>query len=246
MKPVEQFMMEKLALPRWMRALSGFRKGRQWPAWGGEARAVGNLRAKRHANRQISRDAALLERGGLVDEAAQVRSRMGRNIKEMSPLQYQIKDPRMREVAMATPMQRNLYMQPSERMTPAMRLEAVKKLMGGPLGMSKRQAVRSVSHMGSNIPLRAMEQRARTSHLSPWMVPRRGQSAAFNSIFGSLPTQARQATNLRVPMEVGRARQMGGTTAKMLSNNTPLPPRVPFNSQGFPMLNLPAPSRPVL
>lgn len=253
MTPVDQFVMEKLALPAWMRRLPGFIKGKPWQAWTGEARAAGKARARQHVTRKAIRESDAYTRAGLPVLAEKARAPLQGALVELGPLVQQVKNPQMRRLLTTPSTQGALWMDPLMRKTPSMRSREVRKLMEGPLQMSQRQAVRSAAGIGGPSRLGAMEAAARgPKYVSPLgperayrhMIPPKGQTGAFQEMFERAPTALQQSPRFQVPLDVVQARRVGPST--MPPRGIHLPEPMQYSPRGYPLLNLRPPTRPVM
>jgi len=196
---VMQFVMEKLALPAWLRRMKGFVKGKRWPAWAGEARSAGRVRAHQHATqklmhkRQDLRDFNVMGADPALKSQERVLGRqMSREMEGIRQNLTKVPDPRHRQL-LTQPYERGAgYVHPSLHTSPQTRLQHVKDLMSGPTQMSKRQAVRHAAGIPSKpLPLpTAATAASRDAYLQAapaHMIPAPGQTAAFNTMMRSAP-----------------------------------------------------------
>lgn len=192
---VMQFVLEKLAVPVWLRKMKGFVKGKPWTAWTGEARSAGRVRAQQHAARKSfsKRDQVRDFNVGGVDPSLKSQERVfgrqaGTALEDVRKNLSRISDPRHRQLLTQSHARGAGRIDPMIKTVPATRLPQVKQYMSGPLQMSKRDAVRSVAGIGKPPQLSRLGEQAAYMKMAPaHMVPAPGQTAAFNTMMRSAP-----------------------------------------------------------
>ena len=250
---VMQFVMEKLALPAWLRRMKGFVKGKRWPAWAGEARSAGRVRAHQHATqklmhkRQDLRDFNVMGADPALKSQERVLGRqMSREMEGIRQNLTKVPDPRHRQLLTQSYERGAGYVHPSLHTSPQTRLQHVKDLMSGPAQMSRQQAVRHAA----GIPSRPLPFPSETAQaLAPdrfmrHVVPPKGGTGVFEAMYARAPAQLQRSSRFADAMGVVNARKVGLPTAP--PQGIKLPPRMQFNTAGHPLLNLRPPTRPEL
>lgn len=248
---VMQFVMEKLALPRWLRGMRGFVKGKPWTAWSGEARAAGNVRAHQHAAQKAlgSRDELRAFNVMGVDPALKAQEmsfgrEAGGALETVRKGLTGVSDPRHRKLLTQSYERGVGYVHPSLSSSPQTRLMQVQDLMMGPAKMSRPQAVRYAAGIPSKpLPFPSGQPQAFASdRFMRHVVPPKGGTGVFEAMYAQAPTRLQQSPRFADAMEVVKARRMGIPTAP--PQGIKLPPRMQYNTGGYPLLNLRPPTRP--
>ena len=180
-----QFVLEKLAVPRWLKSMQGFVKGKPWQRWTGPAREAGRVRMQQFKTRE-----AVAEREGLGSQGASRKRVLGRTIDkttgDIRERLAKIKDPRYRKLLT----QSNKWADPLLKTELQTRLPKIKQMRQVLPNMSFREAGRSVAGIGKPLPPgRAAKEQAAYMRMAPaHMVPPPGQTGSFYSMMHSAPT----------------------------------------------------------
>jgi len=183
---VVRFVLEKLAVPRWLKMMQGFVKGKPWHRWTGQAREAGRVKAQQFKTRE-----ALTERAGLGSSEAS-RSRvlggmLDRTTMDIHKRLAKVKDPRHKQLLTMS----RSKVDPMMSTTPATRQASVQNRIKT-LKMKKPEAVRNVLGLPSKplpFPTKANSREAYLKMAPAHMVPPPGQTGAFNTMMRSAPPE---------------------------------------------------------
>lgn len=228
---VVQFIMEKLATPRWLKMMQGYVKGKPWYRWTGQAREAGRVKAQQFKTRE-----AVTERAGLGPQAASRKRVLGgtidRTTNDIRKRLTKIKDLRHRQLLTRSSRRRD----PMLSTTPESRRIAVQNIMKI-LKMNKPSAVKNILGLPSkpvSFPQPGdVSKRTFAKRFRPHMIPPKGQTGMFKALFERAPTVLQQSPRFQVPMDVVKARQRGAATLPPVGIKLPAPTQ--YNKWGDPI-----------
>ncbi len=231
---VMQFVLEKLAVPVWLRRMKGFIKGKPWTAWTGEARAAGRVRAQQHGARKAFAEKARVKdfNVGGVDRSLKSQERVlgrqgGTALEDVRKNLAKIPDPRHRQLLTQRGEQGAGWIDPLIKSRPETRLKKVQQYREGPLQMDKKRAVRNVAgipHKPLPLPTPATTQEAYIRYAPPHMTPAPGQTAAFNTMMRGAP-QGLQPRFEAVQQQILARQAAQAERAAAMGQGTVAPPR---------------------
>jgi hypothetical protein len=218
---VVQFVMEKLAIPRWLKMMEGYIKGKPWHRWTGQAREAGRVKVQ-----QFKTQEALAERARLGPQAASRKRVLGgtidRTTMDIRKRLAKVKDIRHRQLLIGSAGKGD----PMLRTTPGGRQVAVQDLMKT-LKMSKPGATRNVLGLPSkpvSFPQPGdISKGMFAKRFRPHMIPPKGQTGVFKSLYERAPTLLQQSPRFQVPMDVVKARSRGAATLPPVGIKLPSP-----------------------
>lgn len=225
---VVQFVMEKLAIPRWIKMMEGYVKGKPWHRWTGQAREAGRVKTQQFKTRE-----ALAERTKLGPQATSRSKVLGRTIdkttRDIRERLAKIKDPRHQQLLTKSTKRQD----PMLKTTPSSRQVAIQDIMRT-LKLNKPTAVKHVLGLPSkpvSFPQPGdVSKRMFAKRFKPYMIPPKGQTGMFMSMYERAPTLLQQSPRFQVPLDVVKARQRGAATLPPVGIK--LPPPTQYNKWG--------------